>query len=136
MPPPLSAPAWLCCLLPCLLKTKSMMEYNEAVPEHASVRRNKNWMKMDAASLVPGDIVAVRDGERVPADIRLIEATSNCQFETSSITGDVARRNCSVKDSSSDYIQSPNMAFLGFLCTDGNDYIRGIRNIIYLNYSC
>ena len=33
VPPPLSAPAWLCCLLPCLLRTKAMMEYNEVVPE-------------------------------------------------------------------------------------------------------
>ena len=33
VPPPLSAPAWLCCLLPCLLRTKSMMEYNECIPQ-------------------------------------------------------------------------------------------------------
>ena len=33
VPPPLSAPAWLCCLLPCLLRTKAMMEYNECIPE-------------------------------------------------------------------------------------------------------
>ena len=68
--PPLTAPAWLCCLLPCLLKTKAMMEYNETVPEFAYVRRNKNWIKMDATSLVPGDIVKISDGDRVPADVR------------------------------------------------------------------
>ena len=33
VPPPLSAPAWLCCLLPCLLRTKAMLDYNECIPE-------------------------------------------------------------------------------------------------------
>ena len=73
VPPPLSAPAWLCCLLPCLLRTNAMMEYNEVVPDQAFVKRDKNWIKMDSTSLVPGDIVMVRDGERVPADIRIFE---------------------------------------------------------------
>ena len=77
VPPPLNYPAWLCCLLPCLMKTKSMMDYNETVPEHANVRRNKNWIKIDATSLVPGDIVMVRDGERVPGDMRIVEVSMN-----------------------------------------------------------
>ena len=98
-----------------------MMEYNEAVPEHARVRRNKDWInKMDSISLVPGDVIQIRDGERVPADMRIIECTSNCQFDASVITGDSTRRSCSSITSSSDYISSPNMAFLGFLCTEGN----------------
>ena len=118
IPPPLSAPAWLCCLLPCLLRTKAMLDYNEVVPELATVKRGK-WMKMDAASLVPGDVIEIRDGDRVPADVRIIESTASCRFDTSAITGDSTRRSCSVRQSSQDYIQSPNMAFLGFLCTEG-----------------
>jgi hypothetical protein len=73
VPPPLSAPAWLCCLLPCLLRTKAMQEYNECVPEHAMVKRNGTLLNMDTTSLVPGDIVIINEGQRVPADIRIIE---------------------------------------------------------------
>lgn len=121
VPPPLSAPAWLCCLLPCLLRTKAMMEYNECVPEHASVRRNKNWVKMDSTSLVPGDIVMVRDGERVPADIRIIETTSPCKFDTSAINGEVNdRKSASTKHTNNDYLITENMAFCGYLCVEGN----------------
>jgi Cation transporter/ATPase, N-terminus len=60
VPPPLSAPAWLCCLLPCLLKTKAMEDYNECVPEFATVLRNKKWLKMDSGSLVLGDIIRLQ----------------------------------------------------------------------------
>lgn len=70
--PPISAPAWLCCLLPCLLNTMSMKLYNECVPDHAMVKRNKKWINLDTASIVPGDIVRIGLGERVPADMRII----------------------------------------------------------------
>jgi magnesium-transporting ATPase (P-type) len=62
IPAPIAAPAWLCCLLPCLLKTKSMEQYHECVPEFAFVMRNKRWVKMDSASIVPGDLIRVEAG--------------------------------------------------------------------------
>jgi hypothetical protein len=44
---PLNAPAWLCCLLPCLMSTDSMRKYNECVPDFGYVKRNKKWLKLD-----------------------------------------------------------------------------------------
>jgi E1-E2 ATPase/Cation transporter/ATPase, N-terminus len=76
VPPPLSAPAWLCCLLPCLLATPSMERYNSSVPSHGYVKRNGNWLNMDSESLVPGDIVRVSAGARVPADLRVVEVST------------------------------------------------------------
>jgi magnesium-transporting ATPase (P-type) len=65
IPAPIAAPAWLCCLLPCLLKTKSMEQYHECVPEFAFVMRNKRWVKMDSASIVPGDLIRVEAGGEI-----------------------------------------------------------------------
>lgn len=119
IPPPLSAPAWLCCLLPCLLKTKSMMEYNECVPEHVMVKRNNCWIKIDITSIVPGDIIMVSSGNRLGADIRII-SSKDCQFNTSTLTGDKKITKVDPKASGSDiFLQSPNMGFTGYLCTNG-----------------
>lgn len=118
IPPPLSAPAWLCCLLPCLLRTKSMEAYHECVPEHAQVKRNKNFINLDANSIVPGDIVKIESGMRVPADIRIIESRG-CIFDTSSITGKTQRLNADPHTSADVFTDSPNMGFLGYLCTSG-----------------
>lgn len=121
VPPPLSAPAWLCCLLPCLLRTKAMLEYNECIPEHTTVRRNKNWVRMDSTSLVPGDVVLIRDGERVPADIRIIDTTEPCSFDTSAIDGEISEwKTVSTKNTSTDYLLTKNMAFCGYLCVSGH----------------
>ena len=54
---------------------------------HAQVRRDGQWSEIDADALVPGDIVRLRSGDRVPADLRLIEAT-NLRIEESALTGE------------------------------------------------
>jgi Ca2+-transporting ATPase len=40
------------------------------------VRRNGEWVTEESENLVPGDIVQVRMGDNIPADIRLIELVS------------------------------------------------------------
>lgn len=40
------------------------------------VKRNGVWKLMDSKELVPGDIVRVKMGDNIPADIRLTELTS------------------------------------------------------------
>jgi len=71
--PPIDVPNWLCCLLPCFLSAAAMKHYNESVPDYGFVKRNGKWLRLDCISIVPGDIVRVGKGERVPADIRLIK---------------------------------------------------------------
>ena len=54
---------------------------------HAQVRRDGVWVDVNAEVLVPGDIVRVKSGDKVPADVRLIEAT-NLRAEESALTGE------------------------------------------------
>ena len=53
----------------------------------AQTLRDGEWREIDASELVPGDIVRLRSGDRVPADLRLIEATNLC-IEESALTGE------------------------------------------------
>ena len=61
-------------------------------PTTATVLRNGVWINdMPAAQLVPGDIIKLRVGDRVPADARIIQIKSN-SFSTDegSLTGESA----------------------------------------------
>ncbi|NCT90359.1 HAD-IC family P-type ATPase [Cellulomonas sp. APG4] len=57
------------------------------VPTRAHVRRDGTWAEVDADSLVPGDVVRVRSGDRVPADVRLLHS-ANLQADESALTGE------------------------------------------------
>lgn len=54
---------------------------------HAHAKRDGQWAEIEADTLVPGDIIRLRSGDRVPADVRLIEAT-NLRIEESALTGE------------------------------------------------
>ncbi|HEX6887276.1 MAG TPA: HAD-IC family P-type ATPase [Candidatus Nanopelagicales bacterium] len=53
----------------------------------AQVRRDGEWRTVAADGLVPGDIVRLRSGDKVPADLRLLQAV-NLRVEESALTGE------------------------------------------------
>ncbi|WP_127509105.1 cation-translocating P-type ATPase [Actinoplanes solisilvae] len=53
----------------------------------ATVRRDGRLVRLDAGKLVPGDVVIVEAGDRVPADGRLLSATS-LEIQESMLTGE------------------------------------------------
>ncbi len=53
----------------------------------AKVLRNADWSEIDAAALVPGDIVALEAGFLVPADLRILEAAS-LRTQEAALTGE------------------------------------------------
>ncbi|CAG4883178.1 Cation-transporting ATPase pma1 [Georgfuchsia toluolica] len=54
---------------------------------HATVIRNGSRREIEAAELVPGDIVALASGDRVPADLRLI-SVKELRVEEAALTGE------------------------------------------------
>ncbi|OBK78490.1 HAD-IC family P-type ATPase [Mycobacterium sp. 1274761.0] len=53
----------------------------------AQVRRDGEWQKVDAQTLVPGDVVRIASGDRIPADMRLLDV-ANLRVEESALTGE------------------------------------------------
>jgi len=59
----------------------------QMLSSNAQVRRDGGWQEVDADQLVPGDVVRLRSGDKVPADMRLLEAV-NLRVEESALTGE------------------------------------------------
>jgi Ca2+-transporting ATPase len=58
-------------------------------PDSAFALRDGHWAKIDAEDLVPGDIVEVRVGDKVPADVRVVKLkTTTLRIEQSQLTGE------------------------------------------------
>ncbi|MFC0003592.1 cation-translocating P-type ATPase [Micromonospora siamensis] len=56
------------------------------LPRHARVRRDGRWAEVPAAELVPGDLLAVGEGDRISADARLVDG--DVEVDLSALTGE------------------------------------------------
>lgn len=59
------------------------------VTRTARVRRDGAWRDLPAADLVPGDLVQLEMGDRVPADVTL-QTSDGCAFDEAVLTGESA----------------------------------------------
>lgn len=108
---------------------KSLQELNKLVPPTCRCIRNSTVQSFLARDLVPGDIVLLATGDRVPADMRLFEAIE-LHIDESSFTGETEPAHkstapiagVSLPSKSVAYIA--NVAFMGTLVCGGNG--RGI----------
>lgn len=66
---------------------RSATALQKMVPTHATVLRDGKTMTIDAEQLVPGDVVLLESGDKVPADIKLLH-TQNLSVDESLLTGE------------------------------------------------
>lgn len=87
---------------------------------HAMVIREGARQEIDATMLVPGDLVLLTSGDRVPADIRLISARE-LQIEEAALTGESipAQKHTAVIPSDASLGDRCNMAYSGTLVISG-----------------
>ncbi len=90
-----------------------------AAPQ-ASVRRNGSVRNIPAREIVPGDIVLLETGDKVPADARLIEV-SNLKANEATLTGESVPVDKHTRSLSGELSVSErkNMVFMGTVVTYG-----------------
>ena len=66
--------------------SRAIQQFVEQMPRRARLIRDGEEVEVDAAALLPGDIIAVRAGERLAADGEIVEGAS--AIEEASITGE------------------------------------------------
>jgi sodium/potassium-transporting ATPase subunit alpha len=64
-----------------------MQSFKKMLPSQCIAVRAGQKTPINAEDLVPGDLVEIKAGDKIPADIRLIHC-SNLKVECSSITGE------------------------------------------------
>jgi len=107
---------------------KSMESLRSLAAPEAMVLRNNISEKIPASELVPGDIVLIEAGDRVPADIRWLKAI-NIRVEESALTGEsqaVAKHSQQLNDEYVPVADQKNMGFMGTVVVNG----RGIGIVI------
>ncbi|MHB9088067.1 MAG: cation-translocating P-type ATPase [Thermoleophilia bacterium] len=92
------------------------------LPATAIVRRGGRKLAVAAAGLVPGDVVLLREGDRISADARVIHS-SELKVDMSTLTGEsepVIRVVEPMVETVADVFESPNVVFAGTFVTSGS----------------
>ncbi|MDQ1276764.1 MAG: sodium/potassium-transporting ATPase subunit alpha, partial [Euryarchaeota archaeon] len=98
---------------------KTMESFRQLLPPRAKVLREGKVRDVLASELVAGDIILLEEGDKVPADGRLIE-TNSLKVDHSTITGEAEPQLRSLECTNSEILECRNMVFSGTLVQSGN----------------
>lgn len=85
----------------------------------SKVYRGGKQQLIQATKIVPGDVIEIKMGDRIPADIWII-SSDEMKVDNSSLTGESEQLLRTIYCTDQDKIlETKNVAFFGTLCTSG-----------------
>uniref|UniRef100_A0A3P8X101 Sodium/potassium-transporting ATPase subunit alpha n=1 Tax=Cynoglossus semilaevis TaxID=244447 RepID=A0A3P8X101_CYNSE len=103
--------------------SKIMESFKNMVPQKALVIREGEKVQINAEEVVAGDLIEVKGGDRIPADIRVVSA-HGCKVDNSSLTGESEPQSRSPDCTHDNPLETRNVAFFSTNCVEGT--ARGI----------
>ncbi|KAI7889875.1 uncharacterized protein EV154DRAFT_423062 [Mucor mucedo] len=100
--------------------SRVMNSINNMLPTQTLVMRDGKTVTIDAAHLVPGDIVHIRMGNKIPADLRLVEVSDDLKFDRSVLTGESDAIPGTVEATDDNVLETHNVAMMGTHCLNGS----------------
>ncbi|XP_072281762.1 potassium-transporting ATPase alpha chain 2-like [Pyxicephalus adspersus] len=98
--------------------TNIMAGFKNMVPQQALVLRDGKRIELLAENLVAGDIVYIKGGDKIPADLRLLES-SGCKVDNSSLTGESEAQPRGVDCTDDNPLETKNLGFYSTTCLEG-----------------
>ncbi|XP_034995279.1 potassium-transporting ATPase alpha chain 2 isoform X2 [Zootoca vivipara] len=98
--------------------TNIMASFGKMIPQRALVLRDAEKKEISAEELVVGDIVEIKGGDRIPADIRII-TSQGCKVDNSSLTGESEPQSRSCEYTHENPLETKNIAFYSTTCLEG-----------------
>eukprot|EP00835_Amoeboradix_gromovi_P005710 NODE_568_length_6607_cov_0.144130.p1 type:complete len:1059 gc:universal NODE_568_length_6607_cov_0.144130:5335-2159(-) len=101
-------------------KTQSILKsFSSLISQRTMVLRGTNFSLLDSKFLVVGDIIKVKQGDKVPADIRIIQS-QGCKVDNSSLTGEAEPLIRKSSTSTMNPLEADNLCFFGTLIVQGD----------------
>jgi len=97
---------------------KTIQALKKLLPFIIKVMRDGTVKEVPSENIVNGDILILREGDKVPADARLIEAT-DLKINDALLTGESRAKHRNPKEFYGNYLNSPNIIFAGTFIEKG-----------------
>ncbi|KAF2647322.1 calcium ATPase [Lophiostoma macrostomum CBS 122681] len=100
--------------------SRVMASIGSMLPDECIVVRDGSQNSISALDLVPGDIVIIKQGNKLPSDVRFVEVSSDAMFDRSILTGESEPVAATVDSDEGNYLETPNIGMQGTHCISGS----------------
>merc|ERR1711887_140204 len=97
---------------------KIMESFKNLVPQYALVRRGGEKVNIKAEELTLGDVVEIKFGDRIPADVRVVESKA-FKVDNSSLTGESEPQSRGPEMTHENPLETKNLAFFSTNAVEG-----------------
>ncbi|OJJ42921.1 hypothetical protein ASPZODRAFT_1238891 [Penicilliopsis zonata CBS 506.65] len=113
---------------------KVMNSILDLVPSDALVLRDGNRTRIPSTDLVAGDVVYISIGNKVPADLRIVESSGDVRFDRALLTGESDEVEGATDYTDENFLETRNIAMMGTSVTNGNAVgvvvLTGARSVV------
>ncbi|KAJ4990386.1 h k atpase alpha [Stagonosporopsis vannaccii] len=100
--------------------SRVMASIGTMLPDQCIVIRNGSQASVSALDLVPGDIIVIKQGNKLPADVRFVEVSSDAMFDRAILTGESEPVHATVESTEDNYLETNNIGMQGTHCISGS----------------
>ena len=99
---------------------KVLNSIKSMLPSECLVLRDATQVQIPASEIVPGDVVFVRMGDKIAADLRMVQVSLDLKFDKSILTGESRAIAATVDATDPKYLETHNIALQGTHCIGGS----------------
>ena len=92
------------------------------LPDNCLILRDGRRQSIPAREVVPGDILCFSAGDKLPADIRFVEISSDTKFDRSILTGESMPLSAVLDSTDDNYLETRCIGLQGTHCTQGSGF--------------
>ena len=96
-----------------------MASISTMLPEQCAVIRDGTLQHIPGVQIVPGDLLTLKMGDKVPADLRFIEVSSDARFDRAILTGESLPLHGTVNSTDDNILETACIGLAGTHCVAG-----------------
>ncbi|TVY71246.1 Sodium/potassium-transporting ATPase subunit alpha-A [Lachnellula suecica] len=100
--------------------SRVMASISTMLPDDCVLRRDGVQVTVVASDIVPGDILFIKSGNKLPADVRFVEISSDARFDRSILTGESLPLQGTVDSTDDNYLETKCIGLQGTHCISGS----------------
>lgn len=90
------------------------------LPDECTVIRDGSPVRIMGPDIVPGDIIRIKMGDKLPADVRFIEVSPDARYDRAILTGETVPLRATVESTDSNFLETACIGLAGTHCVAGS----------------